>query len=57
MMWRIIVLVSASYVCAFVYREFGSTAASAASSAMAVVVIPLSEIERRLAELIKVAKS
>jgi len=57
MIWRAVVFFSAFFLCTFVGREYGSLEASVTSSAIAVIVIPLSEIERRLSELIKVMKA
>lgn len=52
-MWRALVLFDVLTVAAYVYRERGETAAWVALAAMAAVLLPLSEIERRLAEILK----
>lgn len=57
MIWRILAFWSVMTIAAYVYKHFGQDAAIAAVSACMVILMPLSEIERRLVELIKVAKS
>ena len=57
MIWRCLSFCSVMTVTAIVYQHFGQDAAFAALSACMVILLPLSEIERRLVELIKVAKS
>jgi hypothetical protein len=51
MIWRILVLMSWTYVFAYVDKHYGREAAWCLSSAIMVILLPLSEIERRLATL------
>jgi len=51
MIWRALVLWSVITVFAYVDKSYGREAAWAASSALSVIALPLSEVERRLGEL------
>lgn len=57
MIWRFLCLLSASHVLAYVDRHYDRGTMWVVSSLIMLVLLPLSEIERRLAELIKVAKA
>lgn len=57
MIWRILAFWSVMTIAAFAYKHFGQDAAIAAVSACMVILVPASEIERQIVELIKVVKS
>ncbi len=48
MIWRIPLFISVIYIFAYVDMVYGRGAAWAATSALSVIILPLSEIERRL---------
>jgi hypothetical protein len=52
-MWRVLVLFDVLTVAAYVYREWGESAAWLSLAVMAAVLLPLGEIERRLGELVE----
>lgn len=56
MIWRTLAFWSAMTIAAYVYKHFGQEAAIAALAACMVVLLPLSEIERRLVEISKAVK-
>lgn len=53
MYWRFLALFSALSCGCYVYRLHGETAASAVFSGLSALLLTLSEIERRLGELVE----
>ncbi len=53
MMWRVLVLFGVLTLASFVYRTWGESAAWATLAVANSLLLPLSEIERRLAEIVK----
>lgn len=56
MIWRILAFSSVMTIAATVYKHFGQDATFAALAGCMVILLPLSEIERRLVELIEAVK-
>ncbi len=53
MYWRCLTLVSVLTVASFAYKLWGQDAAWAAVAVLNAIILPLSEIERRLGEIVK----
>lgn len=53
MYWRILTLINVLTVAAFAYKTWGQEAAWTALAVLGAILVPLSEIERRLAALLK----